>query len=204
MKRSRNDQLGFGVVGIILIILAMGLVGGTLWYVFEQNRPKTSDAVSNETQDQNKNNNLTKEGKPEATVSYLEIKEWGVKLPLGESIKDAFYVSAGPSGGPGTMPVRMWLAIEALDGDKCDPNNNNRGGRGAIGAILRFPPDERDGITGELLVNMLPNGTEIGEYYYAYQSGARENPCATEVELKPFDLAFAHGARNITRSSETE
>lgn len=200
---QRSSQAGFGLLAMLAVVLIVGVLGLSSWYVFQQNRPETSNATEQDG-NQTPNNNQPVNGEADPTVAYLEVKEWGVRLALSENIKDAYYIDAvAHTDSPDGLPGAVFLSLRFLTEDKCDPNNNNQGGRGAIGAILRFLPNEKDFVTGELLIEEYPNGTQIGEYYYGFQSGKKDNPCATEDELGEIDTSFALSAKNITKSSAT-
>jgi len=194
MQGTNNKQAGFSIVEIVLTVVAVGMVVGAGWFAYQHNKPKAGNAAP----DTNQSTNNPDIGQPKPTVAYLEVKEWGVKIPLSESIKDAYYVvGKGSSEGPGRPPTRLWLGLKSRGGTNCNPDNNNRGKTGAIGGILRFPPTETDPISGELLVEEFPAGTLLGDYYYTYQSWTTRNPCDSESTLEEVDSAFYTAAKAI-------
>jgi hypothetical protein len=126
----------------------------------------------------------------------------GVKLPLSNTIKTAYYKTAkGSSYGPGGLPSTVWLGLASLSSSSCNPGNNDAGGRGAIGAILRVLPTDTDPVSGQLLTQKYPNGVTIGSYYYLYQSWATNNPCASNSTLQPIDSAFATAAKSAVAAT---
>lgn len=201
---DKLKQQGFSAIAVVTALVIITSIVGASWYVFKQNRPETSGAIEpNGSQTTDSNQPAT--GDSEPTVAYLEIEEWGIKAPLSDEIKDAYVVSGGSSEGFGRPSTRLWLGLRSFNTEKCNPENNNKGGRGAIGAYLRFTPDTKDEVTGRLLTEMLPNGTTIGDYYYAYQSWKRDNPCISGGQLENIDNAFALSAKNfIAATTGTE
>src|SRR5690348_1604483 len=141
MKRVQGKQAGFNIVELLVVIVVIGLIGTAGWLVYQHNRAKiTGAAAGNQATNQQSSTTTTQ---PASTVVYLDIKEWGVKLPLSGSIKDAYYVvGISFSNSSDGLPGGVFLGLKSLTGAACNPYNNNNGGRGAIGAILRFLPTE--------------------------------------------------------------
>jgi type II secretory pathway pseudopilin PulG len=193
---TKRNQSGFSAIEallVVLIVVVLVIIGLVVYQRHKSTSAKTSVAT-NATQPQN----TTTTQPAQATTPYLTLKEWGVKLPLSESIKDAYYVAEkGSSNGPGALPTTMWLGLTSLSSSSCNPSNNDNGGRGAVGAILRVLPTETDAVTGQLLTQKYPNGKTINGYYYTYQSWAKNNPCASDSTLQPIDSAFATAAKNM-------
>jgi type II secretory pathway pseudopilin PulG len=88
MKRSK--QAGFSIVEAVLGVAVLGILGAAGWFVYQHNQPKPTDAAATTNQSANQQTTTT----PAPTVAYLTINEWGVKLPLSDTIKDAYYVVA--------------------------------------------------------------------------------------------------------------
>ena len=91
---------------------------------------------------------------------------------------------------------KIWLGSTTFSGSTCDPLNNAKGKKGAIGALLRFLPDTTDPITGERLADITP-GSLINGWYYGYSTWATDNPCASDEKLKPIGAAFSKAAKHI-------
>ncbi len=200
MQQNSLRQTGFGTIETVIACLVVVVLAAAGWFAYQHNRPRVSNAASDTGATPIHQPATTK---PQPTVKYMEIKEWGVKLPLSDQIKDAYYIDGGSSEGLGTPPTRLWLGIKSKSEAKCNPDNNNNGKRGALGALLRFPPDETDAVTGQPLTEEYPDGTTIGNYYYTYQSWKKDNPCAPEEILLSVDTALAAAARMIITSPTT-
>jgi prepilin-type N-terminal cleavage/methylation domain-containing protein len=193
MTDTHKQQAGFSIIEVVIGVVVIGLILGAGWFAYEHNKPKPGNAnqgASPPAADQ------PTPAEPNPAVTYLDIKEWGVRVPLPDSIKDAYYVVGAFSDSPDGLPGGVFLGLESLTTSVCDPNNNNQGGTGAIGAILRFLPSETDAVTGELLTEKYPNGTTISGYYYGYQSW--NNPGCKASNAAAADTAFAATAREIT------
>ena len=189
--RQREHQSGFGTIEIVLVVLVVAVLAVTGLVVYQRHKPNSAknSAATNHTQ-------ITTQP-AQTTTQYLDIKELGVKLPLSSEISNAYYVVAkGSSSGPGGQPDKVWLGLTSYTSASCNPANNDNGGRGAIGAIIRVLPTDTDPVSGQLLTQKYPNGTTIGGYYYLYQSWATNNPCASNSTLQPIDSAFATAAKS--------
>jgi hypothetical protein len=204
--RGRERQSGFGTVGILLIVLAVVAVLGVSGFLVYQRHNKPNSTSNNASTSQTQNNTQQQDGTTtqtqQTTTQYLSITELGVKIPLSSSISDAYYVVAkGSSSGPGGQPDKVWLGLKSNTSASCNPANNDSGGRGAIGAIIRANPTDVDPVSGQLLTQKYPNGTTIGSYYYLYQSWATNNPCASDSTLQPIDSAFGTAAKGIVAAT---
>jgi hypothetical protein len=194
-RPTTRDQSGFSPIEVLLIVLVIAALALTGYVFFQRHKPTSvkNNAATSKTQ-----------STTQPTTPYLTIKEWGIKLPLSDSIKDAYYVvGTSFSNDPDGLPSGVFLGLTSLSGKSCNPSNNNNGGRGAVGAILRFLPSETDAVTGQQLTQKYPNGTTIGSYYYGYQSGINNNPCAPASILHSTDTAFAVAAKGIVSTTTT-
>jgi hypothetical protein len=205
MGRTRNKQAGFNIVELLVIIVAVGVIGVGGWFVYQHNRTEPTGAVGG-TQTNNQNNSQqTTTTTPGATVGYLEIKEWGVKMPLTSAISSAKYVvSTSFSNDPDGLPSGVWLGLTSLSDASCNPANNNMGnGTGAIGDILRVPQNATDPVSGQPYSQKYPNGVTLNGYYYGYQSWMNDNSCTQKSTAQAADSAFASAAKGIVATSTT-
>lgn len=196
MANLTKNKAGFGIVVILLIVLVAGLLGGVGWFVYQNNKTVSTSATGNVSQNTG-DQPVTKE--PEPTAAYLDIKEWGMALPLSDGIKDAYYVvgTGFPKNSDG-LPSGVFVSLQSLDHESCDPNSNNIGGSGAVGAILRVPKDYKDPVSpNQLYTEKYPNGVVSGNYYYAYQSWAATSECQNREGVSSADASFASAARGL-------
>ncbi len=190
----RERQSGFSIVEAVLVVAAIGVIGAGGWFVYQHNRPKATNAAPNTNQQ-----TTTTTATPAPTVSYLAIKEWGVKLPLSDSIKDAYYIPGISSKGTDGLPNQMWVGLKSIDGNGCAATNN-------IGPALIFRalPTDTDPVSGQLLTQKYPNGATIGSYYYGYEdfTTSSSNACkAPQTTLQSVHSSLANAAKGTVSAS---
>lgn len=174
MGRQGDRQRGFSVIEAVVVVAVIGVLGVAGWFVYQHNRATVTNAAANTHQSSEKSSNQqTTTTTPAPTVAYLTITEWGVKLPLSDAIKDAYYAPAvGSSKGPDGQPNTMLLGLRSLDSSGCAATNTT-----AFAQIFRALPTERDGVTGMLLTQEYPHGITIGNYFYAYEGVSNNGTC---------------------------
>jgi hypothetical protein len=199
-SKTQNNQAGFGAIGLIVVLAAVLAIGATGWLVYQRGKAGPTKATNAADQPTNSNHPLAKEPKTSAT---MKIKEWKVKIPLSENIKDAYYVvgSSFPKDSDG-RPSGVFLGLRSLTDASCDPDNNNKGGTGAIGAILRVPPDYKDPVSGQLYNEKYPSGKVIGDYYYAYQSWSSRSSCKDKEAVSSSNTSFEAAVKQVQSSAD--
>lgn len=199
MTRQGDRHTGFSTIEAVAVVAVIAVIAAAGWFVYQHNRTQLTNAAGGTTTTTQQTTTTTT---PAPTIVYLTITEWGVKLPLSSMISDAYYVMNPTSlKDPDGLPSQAWLGRKSFTSASCNPANNNDGQRGAIGAILRVPSGQLDQVTGQPMSQEYPNGVTINGYYYAYQSWATGNPCASQATLEPFDSAFADAAKNIVQAT---
>lgn len=87
MNKIMNNQKGFGVVEVLIILVVVGLIGGAGWYVSSQNKVNTRDQASSKESDKNGEN--ASEESDDGTSTWLTFtpnsKLYTIKLPDGWS-----------------------------------------------------------------------------------------------------------------------
>ena len=89
MRKLRKNQSGFSPLYIILLILLIILLI-MLWWWIKNKQSSNNNSASSSSQTSEKSE--SKNQPEESTVKYLEIKEWGLKMPLGDDITGAYYM----------------------------------------------------------------------------------------------------------------
>ena len=110
MKR-REHQSGFGTTVILLIVLviaALAVTGVVVYRYHKLNIGKNSAATSS-SQSTGQQQGTTTTQSAQVTTPYLDVKEWGIKIPLSDSIKGAYYTTAGSNKGSDGLPNTAWL-----------------------------------------------------------------------------------------------
>ena len=203
MKVFSKSQSGLGAITVLIVIVAVAVVAATGWFVYENgHKSSNNETASTTAQPVTQQKSLTDNAQQaQTTQQNLSIKEWGIQLPLSDSIKDAYYVvGTSFSKDSDGLPSGVFLGLSSLTDPTCNPTNNNVGKTGAVGAILRFQPTDTDAVTGKLLTQKYP-GTLIGDWYYGYQSWLKNNPCTQTTTITAADSAFATAAKSVTASS---
>jgi len=119
-----KNQKGFThPLMLSLVILLAGIIVFTGWYVWNSsqnadNSIDSADNLSETTGTKIKNTQQKSQSATKQSNNYLEIKQWGVKLPLGDSIKNAYYVLR--ASGPDTVE-----SVELFDEDFDNLKNKN-------------------------------------------------------------------------------
>ncbi len=78
MKKLNNK--GFGLVEGLLIVVALGIIGGSTLFVFKANE-STKESLNNTGKSEIAKQEIKKVENKESPTVYLSIKEWGVKVP---------------------------------------------------------------------------------------------------------------------------
>lgn len=192
-----KDNSGFGLVYAIAALAAVAVivVAGALIISNNNKQSNNSNAPSGNT---NTNSQASSNAsKQQSERKYLIITEWKVKMPLSDVISDAYYVPNSPS-----QPDGMWLGLKSLDSKGCEAAQANSGGKYPIGALIKKGLSDTDPVTGVKYTEQEPNGTIIGQYYYAYHSGVQGSTtgCTTNANIpniNTIDDAFKEAAKNI-------
>jgi hypothetical protein len=137
-------------------------------------------------------------GKAGQGTQYLTIKEFGVRMPLSAAISDAYYAVSTSSFDTEGNPNSIWLGLKSLDTKGCPAKAADNGNGYPLGSIIKAGTTEIDPISGSLYNVVEPNGTTIGDTYYAYHSGTANQKCASAATLKKIDAAFKTAAKSIT------
>ncbi len=205
MIKRRADQSGLAITQTLLIIavvVVVGIIGGL---VYRHNNKTVNNATSpNPPTDQQQvanNNQTTQQPQP------LIIKEWGVQLPLSESIADAYYAPSTGGRGFDGIVNQIYISVKSLDGSGCTATGNGDNHNGVLSTpamILRTKPTEVDPVTNKTYPQEYPDGVTVGGYFYAYQKVADPSASgckASPATLQEVDSAIAAAAKNIKEAS---
>lgn len=198
MQSSKAKQSGFTIIeGVLIVVALVALIGGG-WLVYQ--RTKQSATRTDAAPNPNQSTTTT----PAPTVTYLDIKEWGIKFPLPDSIKDAYYVPGVQNRADDGTPLAMFIGMKSLDAAGCDANSANvAGGRStALGVIIRISPTDVDHVSGVEYVKEYPSIT-IGNYAYAFDDTTKAGNCASATTLQSISAAFGTATKSATPTTAT-
>lgn len=160
---KENDQFGFGLVGVLIVLVVLTVVAVSGWVVHKHQQKTISSAntistskYTTQTQDQNKKN--------KDTTQYVTIKEWGVRAPYSGSLTLTYTIS---SDGKSAV----------FSSNQLTTASSACAGRG--GAILRWAsidtvselPANANAPTAEQYFASQPASSyaHIGDYYYSFK-----------------------------------
>lgn len=201
-KKLNQKGFGFTELLIIVVVLAVVVTAGVIVYKHGKHY-SSKDGATTTAQTSPKSTESRNLQTAQHAQQYLVIKEWGVQIPLADTIKDAYYIvdSRSEKNSDG-KPSGVFLGLRSLTDKSCEPNYNNEGGIGAIGAILRVPPDYNDPISGRPYTEKYPSGKVIGDYYYAYQSWSSRSSCKDKEVVDSSDMSFAAAVKQVQVSAD--
>ncbi len=196
MKRP-EQQARFSILSVVVVIATAAILVTAGLFVYQHSRTKVTNAASSSQATNNQQAATTTS--PGPTVSYLDIKEWGIKIPLSSNIHDAYYVipqsiSYNSDGKPSGVYVDV-KSLNASCGD-ATAGNTNRSIENAVGEIGRSLPTDTDPVSGKPYTQLNPDGITIGGYYYGYINATNGKTCASQSLLQSVDAAFANATKS--------
>ncbi len=148
-KPYKHRQAGFTVVAMLLVIAVLVVVSVVASVVITQTNKQTDQKVAGQQQikqptPENNNSNLpTDTNSTSGHQTYLEISEWGVRIPLDVGVYDMQYKIQGAD--------RAELVTTKLQGYGCDYG---------YGSFL-VRNTNKDNLSAKYI-------KKIGNYYYGY------------------------------------
>lgn len=206
--RRQEHQSGFSTVEILLVVLVIAVlaVSGSVVYLHHKTTTaaKTNAATTNPAQSTGQQTSTTTTQPATTTTQYITVKEWGVKLPLSDSIKDAYYVvPTGISDDSDGKPSAIDFGLTSLN-SSCGTVTGGPTDYNSLGSIIRALPTDTDPVSGKLYTQLDPNGVTIGGYYYGYADASIKNKtCSSQTTLQSIDSAFATAAKNTAAVTAT-
>lgn len=205
---KQKTQSGFAHVGLVLLlVIVLGVVGGGGFYIWHKNHEKKNTNTSQSTSKTAKVTNyaeclkakgsIVQDSYPAICVTkdkqsftqpieqkYLTIKEWGVKIPLAESVTDTDYRID-------LEPIYAFMSPKSLLETDCNLEV------GGSGYYVRFTEKSMDGETKHSYISEYPDATMLGGYYYGYGVNPAEEKCSSDPAVQ----AQADAARAIYKAA---
>lgn len=128
----------------------------------------------------------------ESAQKYLEIKEYGIKIPLSDAIEDAYYYTKYNKTDDITY---VYLRVHSLDSESyCNDNYNM-----SLAALNKVGKDEIDQRSGNKYSDS-GNGMVIGNYYYFIDLS--QAVCSQKTSNQTVETnarkGFSEASKNIT------
>lgn len=182
MKKFSKGWAALPLIGLIAVSLVF--VNSSSHKRRSDNIKFTADTTSSQT----------------TATQYLDIKEWGVELPLTSNVSDAYYVvPQGISLDADGKPSGVYVTSASLTGScgNISTGNTSRSIEKSVGEIVRVLPTATDPVTGKLYTQELPDGVTVDDYYYGYSSNLSNNGCASTSTLQSIDSSFSAAVKSI-------
>jgi hypothetical protein len=161
--RFRGNQKGFAALESLLILVIIAIIGGVGYYVWHSKKQTKNVADSSQLSTIKKSSTVSDNQK---TKSSLTIKEWGIKIPLTDQIKDAYYT---PDSG--TLTETFTLRVHSLDGEPACTTSEQM-----PAYIKRISSADLHYLESQHEVSAIPPGADIDGYYY-YIGIDKEDNC---------------------------
>ena len=164
-SHARPRIVAYVAIGIFAAAL---MVGGARWYGENQakkNADKEIQALQQQVSSLQKKVNDSKNKVQKDDVNtkekgYLNITEFGIKIPLTKEINDAIYVMVDIDNV--ALSVERLADVDPGCDIMADPNG------GSVGMIVKAPLSEVEPISGENIQKARPDGTVVDGFYYYY------------------------------------
>lgn len=186
-----KNQKGFTVVEGLLIFAIVAVIGFAGWFVYSSQK-KTNDTLNKTAQGQGE----AQKAIPKTTITplkdqtkYLEIKEWGVEIPLSADVEDAYYTyKTIKSDSYDSVAYLGTKSLTAMDA-QCAPDNIG------VSSVFRQSVVTHDDNEKKADPTFYEVGdVHVGNYYYGYgqaQAGCSDSASkqqATDAAL--FKVAY--------------
>ncbi len=192
MVNKYLNKSGFGIVLIVVAVVVIVSITASSVLIYRHSHNKKLASTTSTTSASTSSPTQSSSTSQPTAQQYLVIKEWGVQIPLSDSIKDAYYVVATNSS------ETMWLGVKSLD-STCPAiraNDTSAGGaNAAISALIRVSPTDVEPVQGKPYPQLYPGAT-VGNYYYAYINQASNSKCASTATLQSIDSGFSTAVKS--------
>jgi hypothetical protein len=179
MLKINIDQKGFAAIETALTILIIAVIGGTGYYVYHANK-KTNDTLNTSSQvaqsspGKTKNKTNAKFSTYPQSQKYLAIKEWGVRMPINNTVLAASSYKHFTQKPINPGDVSNWVEISAPYTANVTLNCNGAAQKGSSQTIARFA-NHNDAKNYTVLEDK--GVKKIGNYYYAFSKKAGFGDC---------------------------
>jgi Na+-transporting methylmalonyl-CoA/oxaloacetate decarboxylase gamma subunit len=114
----RRNQSGFGMVGAVLIILVLIVIGLSGYIVLSAHKNKTNTAATQKATPAKTNTVVkTQYVVVQDNQEYLDIKEWGVRIPIPKTLESVVYAGGHYDIDGGSSPDDARLGLLSLGSD---------------------------------------------------------------------------------------
>jgi prepilin-type N-terminal cleavage/methylation domain-containing protein len=153
----KQNQKGFSVVEILIVIAVIGLIGAVGWLVYYRQKTKTSDSqpATQTSTEQKDAVEAQPTQKTDPNEGYLVVKEWGLRFKTPTGLTDVKYTIHDDTVAFFAKPTGSSVQYRA-DYDKYEEGRSQY----ATGNLYRSKESTKDKI------GIVVEGKKIGDYYY--------------------------------------
>lgn len=162
MAKIRNYQSGFGAIETLLLLLIVGLIGFTGWYVYSSQQEASKNlttASTNGTSFKKITKTSSTTQKSTATTQIYQdkllVKEWGLQFTIPSGLADVKYVVNGDVAAIYAKPTGSSVEYRS-DYEKFDGKYPQY----AVGVLVR----SKDATNNDR--GFAVDGKKVGDYYY--------------------------------------
>lgn len=167
-----KDKDGFGVLGLIVVLLVIGLVGGVAWYVWRSiDENSQIDTVQNQHVPANQ----------ESSSDFLFLTGFNAQIPINDKTSGLRLGSVGSSGYNEADKSVVIIAPQLDSVWKCETDPDS-GLKGSIGTISITMQEKRSGPYEPLVTK------KLGDYTFGYEQGG--SSCTDSPEYQQLVDAF--------------
>lgn len=154
----KHNQKGFSAVEVVIMLVIIGLIGATGWYVWQQRNKNTATPTQN-TSSINPNSQIDDQSD---SIKYLTLTDFKARIPLNDKTSGLQLGSVSTSGHNEADKNVEIIAPELDDSWTCEAVD---GVKGSIGSISVTTQKKRSG-PGEPAV-----AKTIGDYTFGFEPG---------------------------------
>jgi len=165
-----KKQKGFGIIEVIIIIAAVVLIAGIVWFAL---RPKQAEQTSSSSPTPTPSSTST----PSQSVQFestLSITHWGVKFPYINKPAGLTYTIETDNGFErilfGSAELKKYADVR---------DSANWCSGGSLGLVYRSTSNTTQGDAASNFNGLVAH---VGEYYYMYTH--TQNPCSSNTEVQ--------------------
>lgn len=186
----KKNEKGFSVVEILIVLVVVGLIGGTGWYVWQPKHKTTENNKSTTNSTPATEQKATDNPEVKSEVNYLTIKEWGVKISLRDTDKVSYAYTSQPNGSYYGSSYDSTIDVELKAGQEPPAGCSSK-----VGALLRSKdkPQPTD-VNGHPSIS---NFKQIGSYYYFVPGG--DPACSNNQAHEELQKRIREDLLNITQ-----
>jgi len=87
--RQSDRQSGFSIVEALIVVVVIGIIGTSSWFVYQHNRVKTTNAAAGGTPPSSQQSTTTTTTPPPANnQTVIKIPELGIQITVPDDMKD--------------------------------------------------------------------------------------------------------------------